>query len=65
MDAIKSKEADFMATIKGIARMMYLVNMEVNAIKPAPGRERPIAITIDLPRIRKFMQLMLRGINSQ
>jgi len=54
---MRLKESDLIATIKGIARMMYLVNIEVNAIRPALGRERPIAITIDLPRIRKLMQL--------
>jgi len=36
---MRLKEADLMAKIKGIARMIYLPNIEVNAIRPAPGRE--------------------------
>ena len=57
IDATRLKEADLMATIKGTARMMYLVNKEVKAIRPALELDRPRVIMIDRPRIRKLMQL--------
>lgn len=46
-----------MATIKGTARMIYLISKEVNAIRPALRLERPIVIIMDRSKIRKLMQL--------